>query len=166
MHGLKLRLGRQDDLEALTKIYNHYVVHSHATFNSAPIASRDRLEWFAHFAERGPRRLIVAEREGIVLGCAYSDVYRDHPAFAETIETSIYVSPVSQHQGLGTSLYNRLFAELKDEPLHLAVAGIALPNEASHRLHLKMGFKDVGVFEEYAKVGGVYYSSLWMQKRL
>jgi phosphinothricin acetyltransferase len=50
--------------------------------------------------------------------------------------------------------------------LHLAVAGIALPNDASVALHRKFGFTDVGVFDEYAIKHGSYINSLWMQRRL
>jgi len=52
------------------------------------------------------------------------------------------------------------------ETVHLAVAGIALPNDASVALHRKFGFSDVGIFDEYAMKHGAYISSLWMQRRL
>jgi phosphinothricin acetyltransferase len=55
---------------------------------------------------------------------------------------------------------------LSKEDLHLAVAGIALPNDGSVALHKKFGFTDVGVFDEYALVNGRFHSSLWTQKRL
>jgi phosphinothricin acetyltransferase len=55
---------------------------------------------------------------------------------------------------------------LKNEALHLAIAGIALPNDASVALHKKFGFEEVGVFKEYAVKNGQYISSIWMQKRL
>ena len=57
-------------------------------------------------------------------------------------------------------------AWLEDEDVHRAVAGIALPNEASVRLHRRMGFNEVGVFDEYAIKGDRYLSSLWMQRPL
>lgn len=50
--------------------------------------------------------------------------------------------------------------------MHRVVVGIALPNEASVRLHRKFGFEDIGVFDEYAFYKGQYRSSLWMQKRM
>jgi phosphinothricin acetyltransferase len=59
-----------------------------------------------------------------------------------------------------------LLEELRSEALHVAIAGIALPNEPSVALHRKFGFTDVGVFEEYAIKNGAYISSLWMQRRL
>jgi phosphinothricin acetyltransferase len=48
----------------------------------------------------------------------------------------------------------------------VALAGIALPNDASVALHRKFGFTEVGVFEEYAIKNGTYVSSVWMQLQL
>jgi len=47
----------------------------------------------------------------------------------------------------------------------VALAGIALPNDASVALHRKFGFTDVGVFHEYAIKNGEYVDSLWMERR-
>jgi L-amino acid N-acyltransferase YncA len=76
------------------------------------------------------------------------------------------LAPEVRTKGVGTLLYQELFSLLKNEPLHLAVAGIALPNDASIALHKKFGFEEVGVFKEYAIKNCKYISSIWMQKRL
>ena len=77
-----------------------------------------------------------------------------------------WLAPEQRTKGLGSLLYEALFTKLKSEPLHLAVAGIALPNDASVALHKKFGFTEVGVFQEYAMKHGQRISSVWMQKRL
>ena len=64
-----------------------------------------------------------------------------HPAFARTIETSVYVAPDAARAGAGSSLYGRLFADLADEGLHRAVVGIALPNEASIAIQFQPALK-------------------------
>lgn len=160
------RQGREGDLDVLSEIYNHYVRTSHLTLNTSPIAVSERLDWFREFTDSGPRRLLVAEREGVILGCAYSEPYRDHPAFDETVETSIYLAPGARGEGLGTSLYRELFVSLRKENLITALAGIVLPNEASIALHRKVGFTEVGIFKNYAKVGRAHVDALWMQKNL
>jgi phosphinothricin acetyltransferase len=82
------------------------------------------------------------------------------------VEFGIYLDPRFRGGGVGSALYECLFDQVSSEELHLAVAGIALPNDASVALHRKFGFTDVGVFEEYAVKHGAYISSLWMQRRL
>jgi predicted GNAT superfamily acetyltransferase len=62
-------------------------------------------------------------------------------------------------------LYRALFDSLAPEPsVHVALAGIALPNDASVALHRNFGFTEVGTFREYAIKNGQYISSVWMQR--
>ncbi len=163
---MKIRYAKSDDLARLTIIDNYYIANSNATFFTEPRRPEDRKEWFDKYKEIGPYRMIVCEENGDIQGCAFSSRYRDHLAFDQTIETSVYLAPDAQAKGLGTILYRELFSLLKDEPLHLALAGIALPNDASIALHKKTGFEEVGVFKEYAVKHGNYISSMWLQKRL
>lgn len=163
---MNLRYAKQDDLARLTEIDNYYIANSHATFFVEPRKPSDRQAWFDNYKENGPYRMIVCEENGIVQGCAFSSRYRDHFSFDHTIETSVYLANESRTKGMGTALYSELFSVLKNEPLHLAVAGIALPNDASVALHKKFGFDEVGIFKEYAIKNGKYISSIWMQKRL
>jgi phosphinothricin acetyltransferase len=46
------------------------------------------------------------------------------------------------------------------------VVGIALPNDASVRLHARFGFRTVGVFDGYAHKNGRAISSQWMQRAM
>ena len=161
-----VRAARRSDLGQLVTIYNHYIEHSIATFDTEPVTVEARTPWYDSFSGTGPHRLLVACEGDRVLGCASSSPYRTHPAFARTVEFGVYLDPRVRQGGIGSALYGELLDQLADEDLHLAVAGIALPNDASVALHRKFGFTEVGVFEEYAVKRGVHISSLWMQRRL
>lgn len=132
------------DLPRLTDIYNHYVQHSHATFDDVPFS--DRSEWFSHYGTP-PHHLLVAEMDGRVEGYATSSPYRPKPGYRTTVETSIYLAPLAEGRRLGTALYGELLA-LVDARAHRALAGIALPNEASVALHERCGFAHVGTYTE------------------
>ena len=154
------------DADALLTLRNHYIAHSFATFDEAPLRLAAVQDWIAGFAATGPHRLLVARDGERLLGFCSSQPYRAHPAFARTIETSIYVAPDAAGAGIGSALYERLFGDLAGERLHRAVVGIALPNEASIRLHARFGFRPVGVFDEYAHKNGRPISSQWMQRTM
>jgi phosphinothricin acetyltransferase len=49
---------------------------------------------------------------------------------------------------------------IEGEPVHVALAGMVLPNDPSTALHCKLGFTEVGVFHEYAARSGQYLSSV------
>lgn len=157
--------GGEDDLPAIVDILNYTIVNSNATLATEPVSVADRREWLERFSAAGPYRLFVARRGSKVLGYAASQPFREHEGFRETVEVSIALDVASRGQGVGTALYRALLGCLADEPVHVALAGIVLPNEASVALHRKLGFTEVGTFHEYAVKNGRYLSSVWMQRR-
>ena len=161
---VEIRPGTEADLPRIVGILNYTAANSIANFDTRPVSADERRDWFSQFQATGPYRLLVAQRGGQVLGYACAGRYRDHEAFRETVEVSIALDPSSRGQGAGTSLYRELFDCLADEPVHVALAGIALPNDASVALHRKFGFTEVGIFRDYAVKNGQYISSIWMQR--
>lgn len=157
--------GAEADLPAIVDILNYTIANSNATLATEPTSVAERREWFKRFSSTGPYRLLVARRGNEVLGYAASQPYRDHEGFRETVEVSIALDVRSRGQGVGTALYRRLLDCLADEPVHVALAGIVLPNDASVALHRKLGFIEVGIFHEYAVKNGQYLSSVWMERR-
>jgi phosphinothricin acetyltransferase len=162
---VKITAATEDDLAAIVGILNYAAANSIASFETRPVSVAERRDWFGRFSATGPYRLLVARGGDQVLGFACSQRYRDHEAFRETVEVSIALEAGSRGQGVGTALYRALFDSLALEPsVHAALAGIALPNDASVALHRKYGFTEVGTFREYAIKNGQYISSVWMQR--
>jgi phosphinothricin acetyltransferase len=60
----------------------------------------------------------------------------------------VYLDASCSGRGIGSALYSNLLADLKAAGIHTAMGGIALPNDASIRLHEKFGFKKVAHFKE------------------
>jgi phosphinothricin acetyltransferase len=162
---VKITAGVEEDLSAIVGILNYTAENSIARFETRPVGVAERRDWFGQFCATGPYRLLVARGGDQVLGYACSQRYRDLEAFRETVEVSIALDVSSRGHGLGTALYRALFDSLAVEPsVHVALAGIALPNDASVALHRKFGFTEVGTFREYAIKNGQYISSVWMQR--
>jgi len=163
---IKLRHATADDLESLTQIYNHYVRHSIATFDTTPFTSEARRTWLTHHAEGSPHQLWIAEQNKSVLGYASSGRYRPKPAYDRSVETSIYLHPDHLRKGLGQTLYKHLFQHLTPFELHRAYAGIAQPNPASVALHRAFGFHSAGTFTEAGYKFGGYHTVHWYEKNL
>jgi phosphinothricin acetyltransferase len=161
-----IRAGTRADLPALTRIYNHYVAQSPATFDTEPFTERTRLPWISQFADSGPHRLFVAERDGQLLGYAESHGFRARAAYARSVESSVYLEPGAVGRGLGRELYAVLLPALHRAGVHRVVAGITLPNDASLALHRRAGFEDCGVMSEVGFKHGRYWDVQWMLLRL
>lgn len=163
-----IRSGAESDVPALTALYNHYVVHSIATFDLEPFTPEQRrTQWFAHYRDDGPHRLLVAVDDADApLGYVTSSPLRPKAAYATSVETSVYLHPDATGAGIGAALYDALFAALADQDLHRAYAGIAVPNDASVALHRRCGFAPVGVYSQAGRKFGRYIDVAWFEKAL
>ena len=161
---IRVREAVPSDLERLNEIYDHYVRTSHATFDLEPPDPEHRRRWFEE--RRTERhRVVVAEHPGGLAGYASSGPHRPKPAYATTVETSVYVEPAWVGRGVGTALYGRLFELLDAADVHRAVAGIAQPNPSSVSLHERFGFRRVGTFSEQGRKFGRYWDVDWYERR-
>ncbi|MFJ3893046.1 MULTISPECIES: GNAT family N-acetyltransferase [unclassified Streptomyces] len=169
---VQVRPGVEGDLDALTSLYNHYVRETPITFDTAAFTPEERRPWLLSHPEDGPYRLKVAVdgtfqgNSQRILGYATSSPYRAKPAYSTSVEVTVYVAPDVGGRGIGTRLYEALFASLADEDVHRAYAGIAQPNEASTRLHERFGFRMVGTYREVGRKFGRYWDVAWFEKEL
>ena len=161
---MEVRLGRLSDVRCITDIFNYYIEHTNARFETALLSYENRQAWFSQFAGDSKHQLFVAVENENILGFACSQPYRATSAFEDTVEVTIYLAPEVKGKGVGTLLYSKLFETLAEQGVHRALSGIALPNDASLALHKRFGFREVGVFQEYAKKNGQYINSMWLEK--
>ncbi|MES3034399.1 MAG: arsinothricin resistance N-acetyltransferase ArsN1 family B [Gemmatimonadota bacterium] len=141
-----IRAATLDDASALVAIYNHFVDHTIVTFEEAPVSAAD-------FARRMQAVMnaalpyLVAERGGVVVGYACATRWKERSGYRHSVESTVYLAPDEAGHGLGTALYEALFARLAAWGAHAVMGGIALPNEASVALHEKLGMRKVAHFE-------------------
>ena len=151
-----MRSAALSDLPALTAIYNHYVTHTSVTFDLEPFEPEERRAWFGDHSSSGRHRLLVATHDdGSLLGYATTSRWRPKAAYDTTVESSVYCRPDAA-----------LFESIADEDIHRVVAGISQPNPASVALHLRFGFRQVGVFSSVGRKFGKYWDVAWFERRM
>jgi phosphinothricin acetyltransferase len=163
---MQIRVAEVADVPALVAIYNHYVATTAITFDLEPVTLAARTEWFHHYAPTGRHRLLVAYEGPALLGYATTSPFAAKAAYQTSVEVSVYTAPDQLGRGIGSALYEALFASVADEDLHRAHAGITLPNDASIALHRRFGFTEVGVYREVGRKFGRYHDVLRMQREL
>ncbi|NOI82673.1 N-acetyltransferase family protein [Vibrio tubiashii] len=163
---MEIRIGKLSDIAAITNIFNYYIEHTNARFEEHVFTLENRKNWFSQFSCSGKHQLLVATQNGELLGFACSQPYRDISAFEDTAEVTVYLTSTAKGKGVGSKLYSKLFSSISDFGVHRVLSGIALPNDASIALHKRFGFREIGVFTEYAKKNGQYISSVWLEKAL
>lgn len=156
-----VRPARPHDLEAIGRIYDHYVLHSTCTYQEEVDTPSARQEWFD--AHRGPHPLLVAEVDGRVLGWGALSTFRGRSAYRFTVEDSVYVDPAAQGQGLGSAILADLVTRARDLGHHAVVALIDSGQPASIRLHARLGFAQAGHLRQVGFKQGRWLDVIFMQ---
>lgn len=157
MDDAAIRRAEIADVPTLLQIYNHYITNTHITFDLEPRTLDQYLAWFAMFGDVGRYQCFVAVRGGHVIGWASSSPFKERAAYQTSIETSVYLAPDETGRGIGLRLYRALFEAVGPMDVHRAYGGISLPNEASIRLHARMGFVHVGTYREVGRKFGRFW---------
>lgn len=141
------RPAERADLPAIVSIYNHYIETSIATFEERRIDADELFKRWCAVADSGQPWLVI-EGDGAIHGYAYATRWKPRSAYRYSAESTIYMGPNSVGKGLGVVLYRALQEVLGANGCHSVLAGIALPNEGSIRLHERLGFHKVGHLQQ------------------
>lgn len=143
---MNIRQANLTDSEQIAQIYNFYIINTHHTFETEAITAEEMRNRIREILDNSP--ILIAETDGEIFGYAYAAPYKTRQAYRFSVEVSVYVKENAKQSGIGKMLYEKLFKELAETETHAIIAGIALPNEASIKLHENFGFEKVAHFSE------------------
>ena len=168
---VRVRAARESDLAQIAAIWNYEVLGTDATTDTEPRSLAAQREWLARHTERYP--VVVAaiaadapERDEDVLAYGSLSPYQAKPAFARTVEDSVYVERNRRGAGLGGLILAELIRRARVLEHHSILARITAKNTASLRLHARHGFHPVGLERESAFKLGRWHDVTIMQRRL
>jgi L-amino acid N-acyltransferase YncA len=161
---MHVRLATLDDAEAIRTIYNLEVTSSTVTFDLVPRSLADQQAWQA--ARSGVHAVIVSEADSMVTGFGSLSPWRDRPAYATTVEDSIYVHRDHQGAGVGKALLTELVTTATAHGFHACMARIVGGHEASIALHRSCGFDVVGTEREVGRKFNKWLDVVLMERML
>jgi phosphinothricin acetyltransferase len=143
------------DLPAIVEIYNETIPGRGVTADLEPVSVESRLAWFhAHDAVRRPL-WVADDDEGRIAGwLSFSDFY-GRPAYAASVEVSVYLDRAARGQGLGRAFLERAIAEAPRYGVKTLVGFIFGHNVASLKLFERFGFVRWGELPRVAELDGV-----------
>ena len=138
------------DAEGILEIYNRAVTSTTDTFDLVPRTLEQQLAWIADHAGAHPASVAV-DADGTVLGFGSLSPYRPRPAYATTVEDSVYVAEWARGRGIGRALLADLVRVGREHGFHSVIGRIVGHNEVSIGLHRACGFTEVGVEREVGR---------------
>jgi L-amino acid N-acyltransferase YncA len=136
------------DTAAIASIYNYYILNTAVTFEEEAVTAEEMSRRIEAIRSDGLPWFVAVDRTAGVVGYANARPWKPRSAYRYSVEIAVYVAPEWGGRGLGTRLYEVLFASLKEQRIHAVMGAIALPNAGSVALHEKFGLTQVALFKE------------------
>jgi L-amino acid N-acyltransferase YncA len=145
--------------DAVARIYAEGIATGHATFET------EVPSWEQWDASHLPDHRLVALRDGEVVGWAALSPVSDRCVYRGVAEESVYVAEQARGQGVGRELLEAVIADAEAAGIWTIQTGIFPENEASVRLHERVGFRVVGTRERLGQHNGVWRDVLFLERR-
>jgi phosphinothricin acetyltransferase len=142
-----IRASQPDDLQQITAIYQHHVLHGTGTFEVDAPSLTEMAQRREDVLTKGLPYLVAVDGDQ-VLGFAYCNWFKPRPAYRFSAEDSIYLAPLAAGRGLGRALLSELSLRAEQAGVRKLIAVIGdSANTASIGVHHSAGFKNVGVLK-------------------
>ncbi|MCI1219821.1 MAG: GNAT family N-acetyltransferase [Bifidobacterium sp.] len=166
-NGFIIRDATDDDLQAITDIYNQAVIAGGSTADLEPRTLGQRREWVKAHAPRTYYPVVVIEDgAGHIVG--FGSLSRFHPreAYDGVVELSYYIASSAQHHGYGTAMVSWLLDAAKHHSRRIATALIFADNVGSVALMHHFGFTRFGLLPRACYDGKRYLDMSYWCKEL
>jgi L-amino acid N-acyltransferase YncA len=150
---------RAEHWDAVARIYAEGIATGNATFETE-VPTWERWDASHHADHR-----LVALSDGEVTGWAALSPVSDRYVYEGVAEESVYVAEEARGRGVGRELLEALIAGSEAAGIWTIQTGIFPENEASVRLHERVGFRIVGVRERIGRHDGVWRDVLFLERR-
>jgi phosphinothricin acetyltransferase len=146
---LRIVRARPDDWPFIQSIYAEGIATGNATFTIEPPRS-----WAAWAKGKHLNCCMVAKIDEQVVGWVALGTVSTRPVYAGVADINIYVAGEQRGQGIGAKLLAAVIAAAEKAGIWTIEARIFPENEASLRLHRRLGFREVGIHE---KIGYMHF---------
>lgn len=166
---VQIQIAAIADADEILQIYAPYVKKTAITFEyDVP-----SLEVFRTRMENTLKKYpyIVAEKDGEILGYAYTGAFVGRAAYDWSAEVTIYVRENKRKIGIGRKLYNAIEEISKAQNITNLNACIGCPEtedeyltKNSVKFHAHLGYDMIGEFHKCGYKFGRWYNMVWMEK--
>src|SRR5262249_48894105 len=156
--------GTEHNLPAILAIYNEVIATSTAVYSLESSTVEERGAWFHSRSSIGfPVLVALDSANNDVLGFASFGEWRGAwPGYRYTVEHTVHVRHDVRGQGVGRALVEALFPRALALGKHVMIGGIDAANDASIRLHERLGFERVAHFLEVGHKFGRWFDLVFV----
>lgn len=148
---MQTRRATREDAAAVARIYNTGIGERIATFETTPRSPEDVMSWLG-----GPHPAVVVVEDGFVISFASTSAYSPRDCYWGIAEFSVYTAPESRGRGAGRLAMEALIEKAEDRGYWKLLSKVFVENAPSLGLLRSLGFREVGVHRQHARLDGAW----------
>lgn len=148
------RVAGDDDVPALTEIYNQAVAMRSATADTMPVSVESRRAWLREHAPDAYPVFVAVDRDSVLGWCSLSAYRPGRMALRHTAEISYYVHESHRGAGVGSRLIAHAIEQCPGLGFKTLFAILLDVNADSTRILEKFGFQRWGHLPDVADFDG------------
>lgn len=154
----------KEDLLRILEIYNQGIEDRIATLE---VEQKD-IEYMQAWYENHQNRhvVLVAEMDGIVVGWASINPYNSRCAYNGVGDISVYIHRDFRGKGIGQELLKEIEKEALSKEFYKLVLFTFPFNALGQGLYKKLGYREVGIFQNQGILDGKFVDVMAMEKLL
>ena len=161
-----IRKSLTSDLNGITAIYRHHVLHGTGTFEVDPPTLRDMAARRDDVLTKELPYLVIEENSHVA-GFAYCNWFKPRPAYRFSAEDSIYLAEEAQGKGYGRLLLTELMVQAERVGVRKLIAVIGdSTNQGSIGVHRSCGFNHVGILSSCGWKFGRWLDVIMMERAI
>ncbi len=149
----------QADATAVLDIYQQGLDSGEASFEI------DAPDWHTWQSRYHPFCRLIREQDGKPAGWAALAPISARNCYRGVAEVSIYVANRHLGQGMGSELMTALIEAAENNGIWSLYSSIFPENQVTRKLHLRHGFREVGIRERIAQHKGRWRDTLILERR-
>ena len=161
-----IRPAELSDVPALVDLYNHYIATTAITFDVEPVTSPRAPSGSTTTPPPDATACSSPMTDDTLLGYASTSPFAVKAAYETSVEVSVYTAHDQMRRGVGTALYEALFAVRRRRGPAPRLRRYHPAQRRVDRAAPRFGFTDVGVYREVGRKFGRYHDVLRMQRDL
>lgn len=162
---MTIRPATTDDADAITAIYNDAIAKTTAIFWHEP---KPASLWRKRLTSRSAKHpaLVAVNDSNTAIGFTTLGPYDTLCGYNDVAEWSLYIDAEARGRGVGRSLADAVIEAGRLAGLHSVVSRVTAGNDASIKLHARLGFRLVGTLDQVGRKFGERHDVLLYQRVL
>ncbi|HEY6284415.1 MAG TPA: arsinothricin resistance N-acetyltransferase ArsN1 family A [Ktedonobacteraceae bacterium] len=156
---MQVRSATPNDAAAIANIYNQGIEDRVATFETRFRSVEGVEAWFDDV-----HPIVVVEKDSEIIAFASSSSYSTRECYAGIAECSVYVKRDMRGHGTGRIALEALICAAEEAGFWKLISRVFIENKASRKLIGSLGFREVGIYEKHAKLDGVWYDVIIVER--